>query len=233
MPKSAKNTEQTPPQAPVKRPRGRPARISEAAIIEKTMELLGTRDADDISMALIAESLGIPTMSLYNYFPNHAALMNAVADYAFSLFKFPDSELRKPWREAIMAWLWAVQDHFDSHPLAIKILMVEGQSTLAWIKAMNQLLQVFKSTGLKDEKLTFAFCWFTSQAVGVMAIEDTAHDSRQVYGQRDVFEGLTDEEQEDQRVLKKYLLKIRRDDVLQFSFEAMIEALEKLLPSPG
>lgn len=217
----------------VKRPRGRPPRLSEQAIIDKTMELLTTRSADDISMAMVAESLAIPTMSLYNYFANHAALLNAVSDYAFSLFKFPASQLQKPWDEALLAWLWALQKHFDQHPVAIKIVSVEGQASLAWIKVMTPVMQVLKGLGLKGPALTFAIAWFTSETIGLMMIESSAHPSRQVYAFREVFEELDNEEQSDHLLLKKHIGKIRRDDVLDFGFQSAIRALRTLLPLAG
>lgn len=215
----------------VKRPRGRPPRLSGQAIIDKTMELLTTHSADDISMAMVAESLSIPTMSLYNYFANHAALLNAVSDYAFSLFEFPASQLQKPWEEALLAWLWALQRHFDQHPVAIKIVSVEGQASLAWTRVMTPVLQVLKKLGLKGQALTFAIAWFTSETIGLMMIESSAHPSRQVYAFREVFAGLTDEEQADQALLKKHIGKIRRDDVLDFGFQSAIRALRTLLPA--
>lgn len=216
-----------------KRPRGRPPRLSEQVIIDKTMELLTTHSADDISMAMVAESLGIPTMSLYNYFANHAALLNAVSDYAFSLFKFPDSQLQKPWQEALLAWLWALQHHLDQHPVAIKIVSVEGQASQAWTKVMNPVLQVLKRLGLKGSALTFAIAWFTSETIGLMMIESSAHPSRQVFAQREPFPDLDEEDQENHLLLKKHIGKIRRDDVLDFGFQSAIRALALLLPADG
>jgi AcrR family transcriptional regulator len=225
----AKIEDATPPER-VKRPRGRPPRLSEQAIIDKTMELLTTHSADDISMAMVAERLSIPTMSLYNYFANHAALLNAVSDYAFSLFRFPASELQKPWQDALLSWLWALQEHFDRHPVAIKIVSVEGQASLAWTKVMTPLLSVLKGLGLKDSALSFAIAWFTSETIGLMMIESSAHPSRQVYGSREVFSELDSEEQADHQQLKKYIGKIKRDDVLDFGFRSAIRSLELLLP---
>lgn len=215
----------------VKRPRGRPPRLSEQAIIDKTMELLTTHSADDISMAMVAESLSIPTMSLYNYFANHAALLNAVSDYAFSLFKFPASQLQKPWQEALLAWLWALQQHFDRHPVAIKIVSVEGQASLAWIKVMAPVLQVLKNLGLKGSGLAFAIAWFTSETIGLMMIESSAHPSRQVFASREVFTDLDAEEQSDHLQLKKHIGKLKRDDVLDFGFQSAIRSLERLIPA--
>jgi AcrR family transcriptional regulator len=229
-PKPVSEPQAATPAERVKRPRGRPPRLSERAIIEKTMELLNVHSADDISMAMVADSLSIPTMSLYNYFANHAALLNAVSDYAFSLFKFPSSQLQKPWQEAVMAWLWALQHHLDRHPVAIKIVSIEGQASLAWNRVMAPLMQVLKGLGLQGQALAFAAAWFTSETIGLMMIESSAHASRQVYALREVFAELDAEEHADHLLLKKHIGKIKRDDVLNFGFRSAIRALEQLIP---
>ena len=213
----------------VKRPRGRPPQRSVQVIIDKTMELLAARPPEDISMALVAESLGIPTMSLYNYFPNHAALLNAVGDYAFSLFRFPKSQLQKPWREALLAWLWAVDRHFERHPVATKMMTVEGHISVAWTKVQEPLLQIMAGLGLRGRELTFALCWFTSQAIGLMLIETSAHSSRQLKGHP---QSAPDSAVAEQvlRELARYKPGIRRQDVLDFGFRGIIDSLERLLP---
>ncbi len=215
----------------VKRPRGRPAKLSEQAIIEKTMALLSTHSSDAINMAMVAESLSIPTMSLYNYFANREVLLNAVSDYAFSLFKFPDVQPQQPWQEALLEWLWALQHHFDSHPVAIKIISTEGQSSVAWIRVMTPPTRILKSLGLTDEALTFAMAWFASESIGLMMIETFAHASRQQCAASTVFSELNAEEQAEYRITRKHISNIRRDDVLDFGFRSAIRALEQLIPS--
>lgn len=213
-----------------KRPRGRPPQRSVQLIIDQTMDLLATRAPEDISMALVAESLGIPTMSLYNYFPNHSALLNAVGDYAFSLFRFPKSNLQKPWREVLLAWLWAVDRHFERHPVAVKMMAVEGHISTAWTKAQEPLLHVMAGLGLKGRELTFALCWFTSQAIGLMLVEASAHSSRQLAGHPET----SDESKLAEQVLRelaRHKRAIRRKDVLEFGFRGIIDTLEKLLPA--
>lgn len=220
------------PGNPVRRPRGRPPQRSVQVIIDKTMELLATRAPEDISMVLVAESLGIPTMSLYNYFPNHAALLNAVGDYAFSLFRLPKSHLRKPWQEALLAWLWAVDRHFERHPVAFKMMSVEGHISPAWAKVQEPLLQVMAGLGLQGRELTFALCWFTSQAIGLMLVEASAHPSRRLAGHLQVN---SDSALADQvlRELARHKPSIRRQEVLEFGFRGIIKSLEQLLPAPG
>jgi len=212
-----------------KRPRGRPPQRSVQTILDHTMALLETRAPEDISMVSVAESLGIPTMSLYNYFPNHSALLNAVGDYAFSLFRFPKTHLQKPWQEATLAWLWAVSRHFERHPIAFKMMSVEGQISPAWGKVQEPLLQVMAGLGLKGKELTFALCWFTSQAIGLMLVEASADQSRQAMTPPASGAASAVAEQVLQE-LARYKPGIRRQDVLDFGFRGIIASLERLIP---
>ena len=213
-----------------KRPRGRPPRITPRAIIDAAMQLLATRPPEDISLALVATSLSAPTMSLYHYFPNRAALLHAVADHAFSLFRFPASQLRKPWQEALLAWVWAVQRHCDRHPIAFKIMSVEGQASPAWLKVQGPLLRILKEAGLSGRALAFAVCCFHSQAIGLIVAERWAHPAREVSLPRAPVEGLDTALQQAHRELEAHLAKIRRDEVLAFGFRAIVHSLEPLVP---
>jgi AcrR family transcriptional regulator len=213
-----------------KRPRGRPPRLTPAAIVEAAMALLAAHPPEEISLALVARSLAAPTMSLYHYFPNQTVLLEAVADHAFSLFRFPEAQLRKPWPQALLAWLWAVQRHCVRHPVSFKIMSVEGQASPAWMKVQRPLLKIFQRAGLSGRPLTFAMSCFHSQAMGLIVAESWAAPARAIHRPRGPLEGLDAAEQQAQRDLDAHLAKIRRDEVLAFGFRAIVHSLEALVP---
>ena len=109
----AKKPPAAPAAAPGVRQRGRPARLSQQAVITKTLELLADRLPDEITLALLAEELQTATVSLYKYFPNRDALLDAVAEYFYSLFEFPEPDPKQPWQDTALDWLWAVHDHIE------------------------------------------------------------------------------------------------------------------------
>lgn len=211
-----------------KRPRGRPPRITPEAIIGRTMELLATRSAEEIGIALVAASLAAPPTSIYNYFPNSAALLNAVGDHAFSLFRFPSTQLRKPWPEALLAWLWALQRHCERHPIAFKIMSIEGHSSKAWTRARAPLLQILQQLGFENQRLAFAMCWFTNQAIGLIYAESVSQAARRSEPEYEGLDDLPAPQRESFRTVRRYMAKVKRDDVLEFGFASIVRALGQL-----
>lgn len=215
-----------------RRPRGRPARLSHQVIIEQAMALLATRSADELTLTSVAAGLGTATMSLYNYFPNHEALLNAVADHAFSLFKVPKPRARQTWQEAMLAWLWALQRHCAQHPVVFKIIGLDGQVSAASLKVFAPVLKIFRELGLEGEDLAFVMAWFTSHAVGLMLTEASAPAFRHPIALGHL-EKLTPEEQEAFLMMRPYMEKVSREQVLEHGFRLIITGVEALLPGAG
>src|SRR5690606_1732431 len=83
------------------RKRGRPARISREAIIDKSMEILTTTYVDDFMVKTVAEQLGTVPMALYNYFASREELLEAVAGDVCLACKPPKPQ--GDWRETLLA----------------------------------------------------------------------------------------------------------------------------------
>jgi AcrR family transcriptional regulator len=211
-----------------KRPRGRPPRITSEAIIEKTMELLATRNAEDIGIALVAASLAAPPTSIYNYFPNSAALLNAVGDHAFSLFRFAPKHLHKEWQDALLAWMWALQRHCERHPISFKIMSIEGHSSKAWTRARAPVLQILQDMGFEKQRLAFAMCWFTNQAIGLMYAESVSHSARRSEPEYEGLDELPQQQREQFRTVRKYMAKVKHEEVLEFGFISIVRSLALL-----
>lgn len=213
-----------------RRPRGRPARLSRQAIIDQAMLLLATRSADELTLTSVAAGLGTATMSLYNYFPNHEALLNAVADHAFSLFKVPKPRARQSWQEEMLAWLWALQRHCAQHPVVFKIIGLEGQVSTASLKVFAPLLQMLRKLGLEGPQLAFASAWFTSHAVGLMLTEASAPAFRHPIALGHL-EKLTPEEQETFLMMRSHTERVTSEQVLEHGFRLIITGVEQMLPA--
>lgn len=232
MAKTSDANNTTSPPVPAKLPkraRGRPPKISTDAVIEKTMELLLHHSPDEISMAAVADSLRIPVMSLYNYFPNNTALMNAVAEHTFKLFRFPRVSKQSPWQKRLLAWLRAVARHCDRYPVAFKTFSIEGQISTSWNKIMVPVLTMLREMELDDATAALAISWLTSQAIGLIYIEEFAHPARQVKRESDL--DLNEEDKQYQHRIERALPKVKREQVLELGFQAIILTLEQMLAS--
>lgn len=208
--------------------RGRPARLSQEAVVLKAMELLEKKLPDEITLAVLAKELDTATVSLYKYFPNRDAVLDAVAERFYSLFEFAAPSRAQPWRKTALAWLWAVHGHMQRHPLASRMYGVEGQVSTAMMKMCAPVLRLMEEQGLTGEALAFANAWFVNHALGLIFNEATAGEFRQPMALRHVVD-LPEGDQETYLALRPYIGTVKSAEILEFGFELMIEGLGKLL----
>jgi len=205
-----------------KRSRGRPARLSSDAIVEAALSLLETGTMGDLTLSRIAESLGVSTMSLYTYFASRDALLEAVAAQAFSRLELPARGRR--WQDNLLAWLWAVQGHFDRHPVVAKTMGWEGRVPAAWLHVSAPIIEEFQRLGFAGERLAFALNWFMSSAIGLMLVELAAP----VYRSEPPAELLARLPPSEQDLFAMAWAPVDREALLEFGFRRLVDGVQAL-----
>lgn len=214
------------PVLPPRRSRGRPPKITPERVIEATMSLLEDKAPEEISMAEVAARLGIPVMSLYNHYPNTSVLLQAVADHSFSQFRMPRTAADAPWQTVLRDWLRELARHCDRHPVALRIMSIEGRATPAWRRILSPLLAVLQGTGVDDQHASLLLAWITSQALGLIYIEEFADPARRLAPLTTAALG---EGVPYLAALNQCLPEVQRQDVLELGFQAMVDGLERHL----
>lgn len=220
------------PLAAPRRSAGRPAGLSREAIIETTMDMLASGSTDELNFAKLAERLGVSSMTLYNYFPNREALLNAVADHAFSLFQLPRGWARKPWQEQLLAWLWALQRHCRQHPVVLKVMGFDGGLSRAWVAATTPAYRVLRERGLAGRDLAQVSSWFMSDAMGLIIADALMPIYRRPPTLAHI-EAVDADQQDIHLTLRKHLAEIDSDAWLDFGFRRLIASLEQYLTETG
>lgn len=85
-------------------------RISRAAVLDAALRL----PADRLTMTAISEELGVTAGALYRYFPDRAAVVEALVTQTQELLECPDPSL--PWREWLSALAHAERDLWSGRP---------------------------------------------------------------------------------------------------------------------
>lgn len=148
---------------------GRPRSLSHEAILDAAAELIDEIPLEVFTLAKLAAKLGVSTMSLYTYYSSRDLLLEAVADRAFQRFEAPAA--KGPFRDRILAWLWALQRHVEQHPVATKVMAWNGRLPVAWLRIWTPVLRLIQEQGLEGVALAVTFDWFINAAIGLILTE--------------------------------------------------------------
>lgn len=210
--------------------RGRPARLSRECILDTATGLLQQQPVEALTMTLVAKELGVTTMSLYKYFPNREALLNAVAEHAFAEFAPPP--MHDDWRASLLAWLQTMQNYLEQNPAVTRVIGWEGRISSAWIKVLEPVLGLLRRQGLEGPQLAFAFNWFMSSAMGLLLLETYQPGNRQQIPLA-ALDSLNEASRDNLLALLPHQGKVDRYQVLAFGFEQLLEGVDQLLTAPA
>ncbi len=134
-------------------PRGPKPGLTLARIVEAGVELAGSEGLGAVSMARVAERLGVSTMSLYRYVAAKDELLLLMVDAALGGPPPVADEGGPGWRAGLARWAWAYRDRIREHPWALRV-PISGPpiapNSVAWL---DRALGALAGTGLaEDEK---------------------------------------------------------------------------------
>ena len=132
--------------------RGRPGRRPGLTLQQITAAAMALADADGlgaVSMARVAERLGVTTMAIYRYVAGKDELLALMLDTALAPPRTPvGNDL--PWRDQLDDWCRAQLDLIAAHPWAVRLsaLSAIGPNRVRWIE---QGLAALENTPLPVE----------------------------------------------------------------------------------
>jgi len=209
-----------------KRKRGRPARISREAIIQKSLEILDETSVEDFMIKTVAQELSTVSMAIYNYFGSREELLMAVADEVCLLFKPPRP--KETWQETLLAWLWAIKKHADLFPVMLKIIGINGHTSSGWIKITAPVtLLLYERLGLRDKPLALATYLFVSTAATMIHLVSESSYRKAMPSTQ--LEGLDLDEQQLMVLKKTPLDKLKEKEILDTLFAQLLKGIEVFL----
>ncbi|QGP81105.1 TetR/AcrR family transcriptional regulator C-terminal domain-containing protein [Sphingobium sp. CAP-1] len=127
------------PSAPPARRVGRPRRLTTRQVIEAAIAI----GLDNVTMAALAQRLGVRVAVLYNYVKGRDELIDLAARHALTSQPFPDDH-GQDWRSYATGYARAAYDLFRSDAQLLPLLMngklspaTKVDSVEAWLEAMT------------------------------------------------------------------------------------------------
>jgi AcrR family transcriptional regulator len=204
---------------------GRPARLSREDIIAISVALLEEEPVENFTLARVAKKLDTVSMALYNYFDSREALLCAVADHICMGFAMPRSRGRQSWQNRLRAWLNAVRDLAEQHPVILKVLGVDGQTTAGWLRVTLTVCHTLHEEGMRGKQLAINSYHFCSQAVALLMFESMGANFHSSMSLSHLDE-LEPEEQNFLLELRPYHASLTTDEILAKGFNQMLRELE-------
>lgn len=151
-------------------PRNPPAKST--GHLDVAQDLLDEGGADTASVRGIARRLGVAPNAIYTYFPNKAALLEALVE---RLLGDVDRQVfaakGRSWRDRAQAVALELRTHLKAHPGAVELILgsrLDGSEALTLIE---QILELFVEAGLDPSSAARAAHVLLSYVLGTMALE--------------------------------------------------------------
>jgi AcrR family transcriptional regulator len=192
--------------------RGRPRLLTEDRIVEAALNLAeGAGRLENVSMRALAQELGAPVTTIYNYVSNREALYELVVNHALRPVRIPlpeagswEDRLRQLERDARRAVAKYPGVSFDRR----------GGGAAETTRLADGAMSILTSAGFDSASASLAFATLFTFMMGQIEMDAMAMSA----SSPKAFEGVTT------------TARLSRDEVFEFGFDAVIEGLKAKLP---
>jgi len=147
-------------------------RLSRERVLAAALTMVDTEGLNVLSMRRLGQRLGCNPMSLYRYFPNRAALLDALVE--FVLKQLPVSNLtdEEDWQAQLRAGGHQFRELAIAHPNVVPLLVAQPLTTplglrpVGTLQLLEQLLALLTRAGLTVDNALHVARTFTGCLVG-------------------------------------------------------------------
>lgn len=139
-------------------------------IITAAVQLIEREGADAFSMRRIASELGSGVMSLYNYVPSKAAVLDGVAERVISGIDF-STEPGASWEDQVRNQARAFREIARVYPRCTMVVVSRPVDSAASLRPIEHALATLKTAGFAPEDAVRVVRTFVAFTVGTLVRE--------------------------------------------------------------
>jgi AcrR family transcriptional regulator len=143
--------------------------MTERRIAEAALHLVDQDGIDGLSMRKLAQALGSAPMSLYTYFPDREAVLEAVAQLLLAEIEVPDDEL--DWRETTRRIMRSVRAVGLRHPNAAPLINRFPPRTPDALAFVEAAFRAFRRAGFDDGTTARCYRALAVYSMGSLDVE--------------------------------------------------------------
>lgn len=157
MPSVEKWSVMTRPPVPPAPPAPETARspLTRERILGAAIELADREGIDAVSMRRLGAELGVEAMSLYNHFPNKAALLDGIVEMVINDINLPSNI--EDWRACVREMARSYRETALEHPNIVPLVATRPFNTVASLKPVEAGFEIFRNAGFAPEDAVHAF----------------------------------------------------------------------------
>ncbi|HEX7242059.1 MAG TPA: TetR/AcrR family transcriptional regulator, partial [Longimicrobiaceae bacterium] len=158
-----------PPREKPPRTAGQRAGVTRDAVLDAARALAEREGLEQVTMRRLAAELGVTPNSLYTYFPNKTAILDAVLDAVLGGLRPPDPDTAD-WREGAAELMRASRRLLLAHPHLIPLFISRPGGANA-VRLGELTLRFLERGGVRGRKAVGALRALLAYTMGSVAIE--------------------------------------------------------------
>ena len=127
------------------------AKISRSHIIQASLKTLSTcQSLEHFSMRKVATTLDIDASTIYWYFANKQALLQAMADEITAEIAFPNAKLN--WQEQLRQVFNNIFDVYTAHPHSAELMIETVPTSKVRLSLVNYIIEILVKAGFSESQ---------------------------------------------------------------------------------
>jgi TetR/AcrR family transcriptional regulator, tetracycline repressor protein len=146
-----------------------PHRLSERRIAETALELIDAEGVEGLSMRKLAAALDVSPMSLYTYYPDREAVLEALTQLVLAEVEVPDEDL--DWRETIRQVMRSIRRAGLRHPRVAPLINRFPPRTPDALAFVEAGFRSFRRAGFDDASTARCYRALAVYSMGSFDVE--------------------------------------------------------------
>ncbi len=148
--------------------RGRPPRVTPEQIVDAAVALVLAEPDESLTMARVAQAVGLTPMALYRHFKDRDELMDAVVGRIL-MERNAAIPREGPWQDQLRAWVLGGLEYLVPCAQVVQVVFSGGSSR--WLHDAATLARILDQAGFDDDDLADMQVWIALSVGGYVMAE--------------------------------------------------------------
>lgn len=148
----------------------RPRRTTRADVLSAACRVLDRSGSDGLTMAAVADELGLTTMALYRHVDSRSDLVAGAVDLVLGEWSAA-APVDAPWADGVVAWMTEVRTLMLAHPWVASQIGTDDTIAPGWLDAIVRLMRTLDGSSLTTAARASAVVWVTRVTMGIVSQE--------------------------------------------------------------